>query len=82
MKYGHIDFARINTDPGSGSVFAPPADWSGDYFSLMRQRYCDLGMRGHLVMVGRIIAKAIHPVEFIGPYAAQAEQIATSVWKQ
>ena len=77
--YGHIDFTRIETDPGKPSAFAPPEGWRGDYRKLMRRRWdSDPGARQHIACVGNLLHRGIK-VEFHGPYADEAREIVNAV---
>lgn len=79
--YGTINFARINTDPGADSAFAPPAGWQGNYIQYMRDRWKDdFGVRQHVAVVGRMLARE-EQVEFCGRFADEARRIADATWK-
>jgi hypothetical protein len=76
MNYGVIDFSRVDTTPGSGSAFAPPREFDGDYREFMRKQWAlDPGARQHVVVVGRMLARG-EDVAFVGLYAQEAQLIA------
>jgi len=77
--YGRISFRKIDTTPGARSAFAPPGGWKGDYRAWMRQRWKeDLGVRQHVFIAGRLLALGLR-INFSGPYANEARQIAEAV---
>jgi hypothetical protein len=76
MKYGVIDFSRIDTTPGAMSAFSPPEDWDGDYVDYMRECWKkDPGFRQHVSVVG-LMLRLGRKVEFQGRFASEAKRIA------
>lgn len=74
--YGIINFDRIDTAPGAASAFAPPSGWCGNYRELMRDRWKnDPGVRQHVYSVGWMLYRKAR-IEFRGPYAVEAKQVA------
>lgn len=77
--YGITNLTRIDTEPGGRSAFSPMAGFNGDYRDLMRRRWLeDPGARQHITLVARLLARG-RRVDFIGPYAEEARQIALAV---
>jgi hypothetical protein len=76
IMYGIVDFARIDTEPGTASAFAPPANFDGDYREYMHDRRRQYpGVRPHVAVVGRMLAREA-TVTFCGPFAGEARRIA------
>jgi len=70
---------QINTNPGAGGPFAPPAGWDGsgdDYRELLRERYrSDHAARQQIA----VVAKRLRSVSFNGHWAIEARKIAEAV---
>lgn len=70
------DLHHVDTTPGCGNVFAPPAEFAGDdegYASWIRDRFDqDFGFRQYLGLLSRALCKrstsALQPV-LDGPFA-------------
>lgn len=78
--YGIIDLSMINTAPGSGSPFAPPSGFAGDYREYMRERWRkDPAARQRIAVTGRLLVRG-EDVRFLGPYAEEARRLALDVW--
>lgn len=73
-------FSRVDTEPGSVSVFAPPEGFNGsdsDYCEWMRERWRqDPGVRQVIAVTGRLLMRGTIEVRFLGPYADEAKRIA------
>ncbi|MCX8017249.1 MAG: hypothetical protein N2690_05040 [Rhodocyclaceae bacterium] len=68
----------VDTEPGSGGAFAPPAGFAGDYAECIRQRYrSDPAARQHIAIVARYV-RLRRDVKFVGPFAAQAQELVRS----
>lgn len=82
--YGAVNFRCINTEPGAGTAFAPPAGFEGDdqaYVQYMRERWkSDPGVRQHVAVAGRRLIRG-DEVVFVGRYANEARRIAQAVWR-
>ena len=77
---GRVQFHTIDTTPGSGSVFAPPAGYNPepeDYRGMMRGRYAKSNFRQDMMIVARRTKSTENcpAVRVVGPYAAEVWEI-------
>ncbi len=78
---GVVNLAHVDTTPGAGGAFAPPAAGvlsADDYMELMRHRYGE-DVEYYQQMV--LAAKRAHLAQFsvTGPFAEQARQILRAI---
>ncbi len=85
MRYGFINHNVLDTTPGCGGPFAPPADFSDLQLSyrqfMIDALRDDFGVRQHVAVVARRL-KTQEPPTFIGPYAADAQKVALAVLRR
>lgn len=82
MRYGVINFNRVDTTLGTNGAFAPPHGFSGDYRKFMvKQLADDPGVRQHVALVARRL-NAPEPPEFVGPFAGPAAHLARGVLRR
>jgi len=85
MRYGIVNHSLLDTSPGAGGPFSPPAG-----FEDQAQKYrafmvgimsTDPGVRQHVALVARRMNRS-EPPRFIGPYAGDAEKLAQGVLRK
>lgn len=75
--YGHANTSNIDTTPGAGTAFSPPAGFTGDYRRFMRQRWkTDPWARQQVQLAARFLITGLVSVVFTGCYAEEARQLA------
>lgn len=81
--YGRINLNTIDTQPGCPNAFAPPKGFADDYkrFMIARVR-SDPGVRQHVAYVAMKFRAGHTPPVFQGPFAAEAQTFAESVFKK
>ncbi|AVO43471.1 hypothetical protein [Simplicispira suum] len=81
--YGRINLNTIDTQPGAGNAFSPPAGFNGNYRQFINQRVkADPGVRQHIAIVALKFRREQTPPAFHGQYANEAQAFARAVLRK